>query len=154
MVLHTTTLRDDDEMEDEADAFAGAFLLPADEVKPQLRRAGLDLRHVANMKRYWKVSMAAIAVRADRLKLVTPYQTKSFFMELGRLGYRKREPNEPPREEPKLLKQMIAFHRNKLGYSTLEMCKLLHVSEPEFGQMYGDHIFGSPPPKPQLRVVK
>jgi Zn-dependent peptidase ImmA (M78 family)/transcriptional regulator with XRE-family HTH domain len=153
MVLHTTTLRDDDEMEKEADAFAGAFLLPAEDIKPQLRR-GLDLRHLANMKSYWKVSMAAIAVRADRLNLVTPYQMKLFFMEMGRLGYRRREPNEPPREEPKLLKQMIAFHRNKLGYSTLEMCKLLHVSEREYETMYGPQVFGTPPPRPQLRVVK
>jgi Zn-dependent peptidase ImmA (M78 family)/transcriptional regulator with XRE-family HTH domain len=153
MVLHTTTLRDDDKMEEEADAFAGAFLLPAEDIKPQLRR-GLDLRHLANMKGYWKVSMAAIAVRADRLKLVSPYQSKSFWMEMGRLGYRKREPNEPSREDPKLLKQMIAFHRNKLGYSTLEMCKLLHLSENDYGQMYGAQIFGSPPLKPQLRVVK
>ena len=152
MVLHTTTLRDDDTMEDEADAFAGAFLLPAEDIKPQLRR-GLDLRHLANMKSYWKVSMQAIAVRADRLKLVTPYQTKSFFMEMGRLGYRRREPNEPPREEPKLLKQMIAFHHIKLGYSTLEMCKLLHLSEKEYEGMYGAQAFGTPPPRPQLRVV-
>lgn len=50
-------------------------------------------------------------------------------MEMGRLRYREREPNEPPREEPKLLKQMIAFHRNKLGYSTLERRKLLHLSK-------------------------
>jgi Zn-dependent peptidase ImmA (M78 family)/DNA-binding XRE family transcriptional regulator len=153
MVLHTTTMHDDDKMEQEADAFAGAFLLPADEIKSQLRR-GLDLRHIANMKLYWKVSMAAIAVRADRLNLVTPYQTKSFFMEMGGLGYRKHEPNEPPREEPKILKQMIAFHRNKLGYSAVEMCKLLHLSEKEYGHMYGAQIFGTPPPKPQLRVVK
>ena len=106
------------------------------------------------MKLYWKVSMAAIAVRADRLKLVTPYQSKMFFMEMGRLGYRKREPNEPPREEPKLLKQMIAFHRNKLGYSTAEMCKLLHLTEQEFAAMYGDHVMGGAAPRPQLRVVK
>lgn len=153
MVLHTTTLHDDDKMEEEADAFAGAFLLPADDIKSQFRR-GLDLRHLANMKLYWKVSMAAIAMRADSLQLITPYQKKSFFIEMGRLGYRKREPNEPPREDPKLLKEMIAFHRNKLGYSTLEMCKLLNLSEDEFGQMYGAHMLGPPPPRPQLRLVK
>ena len=84
MVLHTTTLHDDDTMEDEADEFAGAFLLPAEDIKPQMRR-GLDLRHLANMKLYWKVSMAAIAVRADRLKLVTPYQKKTFWMKWGGL---------------------------------------------------------------------
>jgi hypothetical protein len=75
-------------------------------------------------------------------------------MEMGSLGYRKREPNEPPREEPKLLKQMIAYHRNKLGYSTLEMCKLLHLTEPEFAAMYGEEVMGAPKPRPQLRLVK
>ena len=77
------------------------------------------MRHLANMKSYWKVSMAAIAVRADRLNVVTPYQKKAFWMEgWGGFGYRRREPNEPPREEPRLLREMVAFHRNKLGYST------------------------------------
>src|SRR5436309_9411323 len=98
-------------LEDEADAFAGAFLLPADEIRPQLRR--FDLRQLANLKQYWKVSMAAIAVRAERLKLITPYQSKMFWIEMSRLGYRKREPGEPPKEYPKLLRRMVAFHMRK-----------------------------------------
>jgi Zn-dependent peptidase ImmA (M78 family)/transcriptional regulator with XRE-family HTH domain len=134
MVLHTAVLKDDEEMESEADAFAGAFLLPADEVRPQLRR--FDLRHVANMKLYWKVSMAAIAVRADRLNLITPHQKKMFWMEMGRLGYRKREPNELAREQPALLKRMVEFHCNKLGYSTHEMAELFNISVSEFELMY------------------
>ena len=71
-------------MEDEADHFAGAFLLPADEIKVHLRR--FDLRHIANMKGYWKVSMQAIAYRANCLKLITPYQNKMFWIEMGKLG--------------------------------------------------------------------
>jgi Zn-dependent peptidase ImmA (M78 family)/transcriptional regulator with XRE-family HTH domain len=152
MVLHTTTLHDDDTMEEEADEFAGAFLLPADEIRPQLRR--FDLRQLANMKMYWRVSMAAIAVRADRLNLITPYQKKVFWMEMGRLGYRKREPNEPPREHPKLLKQMVAFHRNKLGYSAQEMAKLLHLTEAEFQKMYPLEVPGDGEPRRHLRLVK
>jgi Zn-dependent peptidase ImmA (M78 family) len=108
MVMHTVTVKSDEEMEDEADAFAGAFLLPADEIRPQLRR--FDLRQLANLKLHWKVSMAAIAVRADRLKLITPYQSKMFWIEMSRLGYRKREPNEPLKETPIFLRQMISFH--------------------------------------------
>ena len=42
MVLHTITVKSDEEMENEADAFAGAFLLPADEIRPQLRRFDFD----------------------------------------------------------------------------------------------------------------
>lgn len=156
MVLHTTIVKSDDEMEDEADAFAGAFLLPADEIRPQLRR--FDLRQLANMKIFWRVSMAAIAVRAQRLKLITPYQSKMFWIEMSKLGYRKREPNEPPREHPKLLRQIIAFHVNKLGYSMNEVAKILHLRSAEFLEMYRPDVLGDPfvsaGLQHRLRVVK
>jgi Zn-dependent peptidase ImmA (M78 family)/DNA-binding XRE family transcriptional regulator len=156
MVLHTINVKSDEAMEDEADAFAGAFLLPADEIRPQLRR--FDLRQLANMKLHWKVSMAALAVRADRLKLITPYQSKMFWIEMSSLGYRKREPNEPPKEHPKLLRRMISFHMKKLGYSITEMAKLLHLKAVEFQEMYRSEISGdSGGPalaKPLLRLVK
>src|SRR3954452_14562399 len=125
-------------MEDEADAFAGAFLLSADEIRPQLRR--FDLRQLANLKRYWKVSMAALAVRADRLMLITPYQSKMFWIEMGKLGWRKREPHEPQKEHPKLLRQMISFHMKKLGYSAPEMATLLYLRVTEFQEMYRAEI--------------
>lgn len=153
MVLHTSSVKSDEEMEDEADAFAGAFLLPGDEIRPQLRK--FDLRQLANMKSHWKVSMAAIAIRADRLKLITPYQKKMFFIEMGRLGYRKREPNEPPRELPSVLKRMVDFHRTKLNYSSEEMARLLSVLPAEFASMYGPDTFGTDTdPRRHLRVVK
>jgi Zn-dependent peptidase ImmA (M78 family) len=50
MVLHTINVKSDEEMEDEADEFAGAFVLPADEIRAQFRR--FDLRQLANLKRY------------------------------------------------------------------------------------------------------
>lgn len=154
MVLHTITVKSDEEMEDEADAFAGAFLLPADEIRPQLRR--FDLRQLANLKLYWKVSMAALAVRADRLKLITPHQSKMFWIEMGQLGYRKREPNEPPKEHPSLLRQMIGFHMKKLGYSLTEMAKLLHLKATEFQEMYRAEVVGEPAGggRPSLRIIK
>lgn len=155
MVLHTITLKTDEEMEEEADAFAGAFMLPADEIRPQLRR--FDLRQLANLKLYWKVSMAAIAVRADRLKLITPYQSKMFWIEMSKLGYRKREPNEPPKEHPKLLKSMISFHIKKLGYSIVELAKLLHLQPNEFEEMYRTEISTEQANltggRPNLRIV-
>jgi hypothetical protein len=100
--------------------------------------------------------MAALAVRADRLMLVTPYQSKMFFIEMGKLGYRKREPNEPPKEHPKLLRQMVSFHMKKLGYSVSEMAKLLHLKATEFQEMYRAEILGDPHQggAPRLRIVR
>lgn len=147
MVLHTTAFKADDEMEREADEFAGAFLLPADEVRRQLRR--FDLPHLANMKAHWKVSMASIAMRASRLNLITDYQAKKFWIEMSKLGYRKREPNGPPREQPKLLRHMIEFHRRSLGYSDDDIANLLCVTSQEFRALYDF----DPKPPPHLRLV-
>ncbi len=152
MVLHTVDLKDDAQMEDEADQFAGSFLLPADEVRPQLRR--FDLRHLANMKGHWKVSMAAIAVRAERMQLITPYQSKTFWMEMNRLGYRKREPNELAPEIPKILRQMVEFHRKKLGYSSADLAKLLCATPAEIERMYGTSFLDPAPALPHLRLVQ
>lgn len=150
MVLHTLNIRDDDEMEDQADAFAGAFLLPADEIRPQLRR--FDLRQLANLKAHWKVSMASLAVRADRLNLITPYQKKQFWMSMA--PYRKHEPGEPPKEAPKVLHRMISFHREKLGYSKAEMAALLALVPPEFERVYGNAANDELAQRPHIRLVK
>ena len=106
-----------------------------------------------NLKSHWKVSMAAIAVRADRLNLITPYQKKMFWIEMSKLGYRKWEPNEPPKEFPKLLRQMVSFHMKKLGYSPKEMSDLLHLTAPEFGQMYAVEFVG-PAPRSDTRHLR
>lgn len=157
MVLHTLSLRDDEAMEQEADEFAGAFLLPADEIRTQLKR--FDLRQLANLKSYWKVSMAALAVRADKLNLITPYQSKMFWMEMSRLGYRKREPNEPLAEAPQRLARMISFHRGELGYTASDMASLLDLMPSEFDRLYGDakpSEIATPDAQPasRLRLVK
>jgi len=156
MVLHTTTLIDDAEMESEADQFAGAFLLPASGIRKNLQK--FDLRQAALLKRHWKVSMAAIAMRADRLGFLTPYQKKSFFIQMGKLGYRKAEPHEPEKEWPKKILELIRFHVSELGYSKEELSTSLFISPDEFDLMYP-----SPPDAPPgklteyghgLRVIK
>ena len=134
MVLHTTAILGDEEMEAEADRFAGAFLLPERELRRQLKK--FDLRQVANLKRYWKVSMQAIAMRAFHLKLITPYQRKMFFIQMGKLQMRKNEPYEPPRESPRKIKRMLRHFRSVLEYTTAEMARALFVSEAKLAGMY------------------
>lgn len=147
MVLHTVAFKEDGEMEREADEFAGAFLLPFSELRKQLRR--FDLPHLANMKAHWKVSMASIATNAHRHNLITSYQFKKFWIDMSKLGYRKREPNEPPREQPKMLRQMIDFHRTALDYSDAEIADMLCIPPIEFKELYRPE----PRTKPHLRLV-
>ncbi|MEO1719051.1 MAG: XRE family transcriptional regulator [Pseudomonadota bacterium] len=153
MVLHTTTLLDDEEMEVEADRFAGSFLLPASAFRSQFGK--FNIRQVANLKRHWKVSMSAIVMRADNLKLITPYQKKSFFIEMGKLGYRKNEPNEPPKEYPRKIAEILSYYRRELNYTKSDIAKLLLIRPDEFDTMYDPDMFsGGSGGRPTLRVVK
>ena len=156
MVLHTTTILDDDEMEAEADRFAAAFLLPEREFRRHVKR--FDLRQVANLKRYWKVSMAAIAMRAFSLNLITPHQKKMFFIQMSKLGYRKSEPYEPAKEKPQKIRHTLTYFRTVLDYSRAELAKSLFLPETKFERMYtfseeGDTDSTSES-GPYLRVVK
>jgi hypothetical protein len=63
----------------------------------------------------------------------------------------------PPKEHPKLLREMIAFHIKKLDYSVSEMARLFHLQAAEFQEMYRSEILGEPngpEGRPQLRIVK
>lgn len=157
MVLHTTTFLDDEVMEEEADHFAGAFLLPAKSIRSQLSK--FEFRQIANMKKYWKVSMSSIVMRAERVQCATTYQKKLFFIQMSKLGYRKSEPYEPVKEYPVRIRKLVEHYKSILGYSNKELAKALYISEAEFERMYGAELLGPciPPSlskRPALRIVK
>ena len=155
MVLHTLDMVNDEDMEREADYFASALLLPTNEIRPQLRN-NFNLRNLANLKSHWKVSMQALAMRASQLELITQNQIKTFWIEMSKMGFRKREPNELPRERPRVLRNMIDYHLSNLGYSKEELATLLHILPEEINKLYGDEHFEPLPPKKErvLQLVK
>jgi len=132
--------------EDEANEFAAEFLMPAKEIKPQLRK--LDMAKLADLKRHWKVSMQAIIYRARDLDTITERQRRSWFMRFNQLGYRKIEPVEIPREEPTLIRRVVDFHRQQHGYSDAELSRTARLREAEFQSIYGTNQ-----EQPRLRLV-
>ncbi len=113
--------------EDEADTFAGEFLMPEAEIKPHL--ANLTISKLAGLKQRWKVSMQALVMRAYKLGMISNRKRRFMFMELGKAGYRMREPSEldPPIERPKRLANILDFHEKTLGYTVSDMEKALSV---------------------------
>lgn len=69
------------EMENEANRFAGELLMPEREIAPQLDRITLD--RLAAMKPYWRVSMAALLVRATELKKVSQKTAQFLWMQMA-----------------------------------------------------------------------
>ena len=124
-------------MEEQANRFAAEFLMPAEDIRPQLYRVSLPA--LATLKRVWRVAMSALLVRAKNLKTITQRQFVLLWQELGRLGYRRREPAEldlAP-ENPSLLAGLLKFYVNTLQYDAREFCKVLAVLPALFEGWYG-----------------
>lgn len=135
-------------MEMEADRFAGEFLLPKQEISSSLNY--ITLPKLANLKPYWKVSMGAILHRASDLDKITKRQYQYLWVQMGKAGYRLREPAELdiPKEKPTLLQELVNTYRNKLNYSLAELSTLLGMHEHEIKTIYlGQQT-------PHLTVVK
>jgi Zn-dependent peptidase ImmA (M78 family)/transcriptional regulator with XRE-family HTH domain len=123
-------------MERDADLFASELLLPASETRSQLLH--LSLNRLAGLKRYWKVSMQALVMRAYDLELISDNQRRYMFMQLSKAGYRLREPEilDPPPEPPKLLASIVTHHRRNLSYSTEDLCDALAISQADLQAWY------------------
>jgi Zn-dependent peptidase ImmA (M78 family) len=71
--------------EREANSFASAFLMPANDVRSAVpRRITIDV--VLKIKKRWRVSAMAMAYRLNSLRLLSDWQYKSICIELGNRG--------------------------------------------------------------------
>ena len=98
-------------LEAEANQFASAFLMPASKMRPIAPRAP-TVERLAELKKPWGVSVAALAQRLHNLRLMTDWQHRQIFIALNRRG-RKNEPNPMQRETSSLLHQVFAALREK-----------------------------------------
>lgn len=121
-------------MEVEADRFAAEFLMPEADIRPFLRP--LSLPRLATLKAYWKVSMAALLKRASDLRVITPRQKSYLWTQMGKQGYRLKEPVDILAEEPTVLEDIIDVHRRELGYTITELSRLVESHEQEFRARY------------------
>jgi Zn-dependent peptidase ImmA (M78 family)/transcriptional regulator with XRE-family HTH domain len=133
IVMHHVVTEGDPE--DEANRFAAEFLMPAREIGADL--SNMTLPKAAAMKSYWKVSMQALIVHAHRLGKIDERTYKNLFIQMGRKGYRKCEPNPIPAEEPEMYRDVIGFHKTKLRWSVSQLGEFLGELEENYGAEYG-----------------
>jgi Zn-dependent peptidase ImmA (M78 family) len=89
LVLHSNGPTE--HMEDEANRFAAELMMPADEIRHELRR--LELGKLRDLKREWGISMQAILERAYRLGLVTSEARTKFYKMMNARGWKTNEPD-------------------------------------------------------------
>ncbi len=123
-------------MEQQADQFAAEFLMPEQDIRPYF--ANLNIEKLTTLKPYWKVSMAALVKRAKDLGEITPRYAKTLWIELGKAGYRLREPVELdiPVEKPTLLQEIIGIYSNEMDYTLSDLARLFRLHEHEVCHIY------------------
>lgn len=119
LVMHTEPR---DTQEEEADLFAGEFLMPASEVTVDFRgKLSLDL--FADLKSYWLVSMAALVRQAYNHRKMSERQYRYYNIKLSQMG--KPEPRQFKKEEPQAWKELVEYYSKNLGYSLDEFTSFL-----------------------------
>lgn len=140
----------DENMESQADEFAGELLMPAKEIKPYLTSPSLG--SLARVKPYWKVSIKALCMQCIKLKLITPSQYTGLMVNYSKARYGKfGEPFPVPMERPSALSSAISYHMRSLGYSTDEMAALLMMEADDFRSTYTASLTST---AARLRVVR
>ncbi len=143
-------------MEQEANAFAVALLMPAADIRPYFVGRKIDLSTLATLKPEWQVSMAALLMRAHKLKFLTDNQHVYLWKQISARGYRLREPPELDfeREHPEILDMIIRLHIAGFGYSSIDLARMVNLHEHEFHAMYETINNQHAPTRKKFTIVK
>ena len=125
-------------IEEEANDFASAFLMPQEDIRRDFNGERIDLNLLANLKPRWKVSMQALLFRAMSIHYLTKNQSSYLWMAISQAGYKKREPSylDIPPEHPKLFKSIIDAHLTELEYTKEELNQVLVTNTESFNNLY------------------
>jgi Zn-dependent peptidase ImmA (M78 family) len=129
-VLHTAPT---DDHEQEADAFAAALLMPAEDGHKVLH--DIDLPSLARLKAAWGMSMAALLRRAHDLGHVNDYRYRQLNMELAAAGYRTSEPVELAPERPTTITDVIK-RLQSAGQTVADLAAHARMTIDEFQDLY------------------
>lgn len=142
-----------DEIEDEANTFAGEFLVPIKELKKQVIGNRVTPEFLARLKAYWGVSMQFLLYRIGAAGLINRHQKEYLWKRFAMNGWRKREPEETdiPFEKPNLFQSIVQIHADDLGYNMDELEQLLLINVDDVRRLYGREIL---PKRSQLYAIK
>lgn len=106
LVLHRHGPQRGIEAERQANAFASAFLMPRGSVFPKAPKFP-TYDNLVRLKRYWGVSVAALAYRLHSLGLLSDWQFRGLYVDISKRG-KDYEPDPIPHESSVVLKSLLA----------------------------------------------
>ena len=102
--------------------FASALLLPREPILRDLRACKLTPIGLAPLKARWRVSIAALAMRASQLGLMTPTEKAAFFKARSALGWTKVEPVPIPLERTQVFRKAMDVLGKRKQDDVLSAC--------------------------------
>jgi len=139
----------------EAHAFASSFLMPHDDVLATIPFV-TSLKQVAREKKRWGVSVAALAYRLHKLRVLTDWQYRTFCIQINRT-FGENEPDGLPPERSSVW-QMVLSELWKEGISRHHIAAELFIPDDEienllFGLMGDVGAPTRPKGRPNLKTV-
>ncbi|MFK4187755.1 helix-turn-helix domain-containing protein [Streptomyces sparsogenes] len=147
------------EAEQEANAFASAFLMPHRSVVAHMPN-GAFIDQIIKGRKIWKVAALALAYRLHDLKMLSDWQYRTIIVELSKRGYRTGEPGGIQRETSQVFNKVFKALRAR-GISPADVAEDLSIQTDELSK----YVFGltltaqegeglrTSSPRPALRLV-
>ncbi len=144
------------EAEDQANAFAAAFLMPLADVIATLPRVH-TLNQIIEAKKRWGVSVMSLIHRLNRLGIMSPWQYRMFCRDATEKGYRRAEPLGMAREHSVVWQKVLTTLWTERT-TKADIAKALYLPEEEIENLlFG--LAGGPPGeaeaavRPPLRLI-
>jgi Zn-dependent peptidase ImmA (M78 family) len=122
LVMHRNLQPGEPELEDQANNFASAFLLPRAGFLREFSPGRIEWLEIAALKKRWGVSLQAIIRRAYDLELITAVQYRNAQVYFSRTKQRMNEKWEEfvPEESPEIVIEGLGILREKLSITSSE----------------------------------
>lgn len=146
LTMHGTPTSED--LEAQADAFAGEFLAPIGMVKPELR--ALSFGQLPALKMRWRLSMKALIKRAEVTAAVSRTEAVRLYKQYSARRWNNAEPYPLSPEPPTLIREAARVHLRDHGYTVAELADAVRLSTEE---LEADLLGGDSPP-PALSLVR
>lgn len=137
LVMHRHGIIEGRQMEQEANAFASAFLMPKKSILAE-PISNPNLKVIITKKKYWKVSAAALTYRYRQLNLITDWNAITIYKHLSELG-RTIEPEPIAHERSLLLSKVMQLLKDE-GLRPIDIAEELKISFEDFNGL----TFGIP----------
>ena len=147
LILHRHTGSSHPRAESEADEFASAFLMPAEDLRAEIRWIR-DLNDLVTKKQRWGVSAAALAYTLHKMGKITDWHYRGYCIALGKVG-RNVELRPMPQETSQVWSKILTDLWRQ-GISLSRLAEKLCLPERELNSL----LFGiaAAPSEPQTRA--